>query len=360
MSSQQPNLLCFYGYDPLDRLIYHTQTGTSRLQRFYCNSRLATEIQGAMQQSILQHDDHLLAQHRLEGGASENALLATDKQRSVLNAIGATETHHRAYTPYGHLPPENGLLSLLGFNGERPDPVTGHYHLGNGYRQYNPVLMRFNSPDSLSPFGMGGFNAYAYCEGDPQNWSDETGHGRVPFTAVKNVVPKRSAMRVPNNSRAISKPVSVSVNTQAVMNVPGDMVQQELRKKATAAGALKHRQKIKAIVETITKNEASGRQTGKYNVSDHPPSYKYSEQAYKVAQEEYGFVRYPDPKKFRTWQDPQGNVLLDVAHFDAAVSYYKHRHYRVGGAGYLRKVTILRAEYIKKFTGIDLMAVRQG
>ncbi|MCU6375056.1 hypothetical protein [Morganella morganii] len=34
--------------------------------------------------------------------------------------------------------------------------MSGSYHPGNGYRAYNPVLMRFNCPDSLSPFGGGG------------------------------------------------------------------------------------------------------------------------------------------------------------------------------------------------------------
>ncbi|EXF92242.1 hypothetical protein HK44_015155 [Pseudomonas fluorescens HK44] len=83
-------------------------------------------------------------------------LLATDQQRSVLIALDENRPHPIAYTPYGHRPHGNGLLSLLGFNGEMPDPLTGHYHLGNGYRQFNPVLMRFNSPDSWSPFGKGG------------------------------------------------------------------------------------------------------------------------------------------------------------------------------------------------------------
>ena len=107
-------------------------------------------------------------------------LLATDQQRSVLNAIDANQPNAFAYTPYGHRPAEHGLLSLLGFNGEPPDPVTGHYHLGKGYRQFNPVLMRFNSPDSWSPFGRGGLNAYAYCSGDPVNLNDPTGHIKVP------------------------------------------------------------------------------------------------------------------------------------------------------------------------------------
>ena len=36
--------------------------------------------------------------------------------------------------------------------------------------------MRFNAPDSLSPFGEGGFNAYNYCAGDPINKIDPSGH----------------------------------------------------------------------------------------------------------------------------------------------------------------------------------------
>ncbi|MGC0152001.1 RHS repeat-associated core domain-containing protein, partial [Chromobacterium vaccinii] len=65
---------------------------------------------------------------------------------------------------------------LLSGNGERRDPVSGAAHLGNGYRAYSPALMRFHCPDSLSPFGAGGVNAYAYCADDPVNRSDPSGH----------------------------------------------------------------------------------------------------------------------------------------------------------------------------------------
>ncbi|WP_434626814.1 RHS repeat-associated core domain-containing protein [Chromobacterium sp. CV08] len=66
--------------------------------------------------------------------------------------------------------------SALQFNGERSDPANWQYHLGNGYRAYSPALMRFRCPDSLSPFGAGGVDAYAYCAGDPVNRADPSGH----------------------------------------------------------------------------------------------------------------------------------------------------------------------------------------
>ncbi|CAI8705747.1 RHS repeat-associated core domain-containing protein [Pseudomonas sp. IT-P176] len=176
MESTQPILRCRYSYDPLDRLISQLQPEAPAHQRFYCKSRLATEIQGAIGFSVFQNSDLLLAQHKNQGGSVKSTLLATDLQRSVLHAVTADQQQHPiAYSPYGHHQAESGLTSLLGFNGERPDAVTGHYLLGNGYRAFNPVLMRFNSPDSLSPFGKGGTNSYAYCLGDPINKYDSSG-----------------------------------------------------------------------------------------------------------------------------------------------------------------------------------------
>jgi len=76
----------------------------------------------------------------------------------------------------------------LAFNGERLDPFTGCYHLGNGRRAYNPTLMRFQSADRLSPFGKGGINAYAYCRNDPVNFADPSGQYMQIANPVRSIL----------------------------------------------------------------------------------------------------------------------------------------------------------------------------
>ncbi len=52
---------------------------------------------------------------------------------------------------------------------------SGLYQSGHGYRVYAPLLMRFNRPDVLSPYGEGGLNPYIYCGADPVNRTDPSG-----------------------------------------------------------------------------------------------------------------------------------------------------------------------------------------
>lgn len=105
------------------------------------------------------------------------SLLLVDGQHSVM----ASASHNaRAYTPYGAFARTDGLFT--GFTGENRDPVTGCYHLGLGYRTYNPVLMRFHSADSLSPFGEGGINPYTYR--DPVNSRDPSGHSPITVSSL--------------------------------------------------------------------------------------------------------------------------------------------------------------------------------
>ncbi|WP_336333383.1 RHS repeat-associated core domain-containing protein [Pseudomonas putida] len=97
-------------------------------------------------------------------------LLHADRQHCVLNGhpFGS-----RAYSPYGVL--NAAPVPGLAFCGQYRDPFTGNYPLGNGHRFYSPTLMRFITPDRLSPFFKGGINGYVYCGADPVNRHDPSG-----------------------------------------------------------------------------------------------------------------------------------------------------------------------------------------
>ena len=199
---------CVYSYDPLDRLVSATSASEPPSQRFYQRQRLVTEISGATYTSLFQWADQLLGQRDNE----HTQLLATDVQRSVLSADKQT---HQGYSPYGRRTVFNGLSTLLGFNGEQPDPMTGHYLLGNGYRAYNPVLMRFNSPDSLSPFGKGGVNTYMYCLGDPVNRRDPSGHLTLGgLSKVLVAVAKFKGARTTASASRKGSLVSLNINKE--------------------------------------------------------------------------------------------------------------------------------------------------
>ena len=76
----------------------------------------------------------------------------------------------------------------IGFNAERQDHITQKYHFGNGVRMYNPSLMRFHATDSMSPFGKGGINSYAYALGDPVNYRDPSGHIAIAGVIIGIIV----------------------------------------------------------------------------------------------------------------------------------------------------------------------------
>ncbi|MBX9408925.1 type IV secretion protein Rhs [Pseudomonas baetica] len=175
LSSAGGSVIRGYHYDGFDHLVELSQPNTATAQRYYHEGRVTHEVSGKSSSSVVRHGGLLVGQQQF-GLNAETQLFGTDQQQSVLAELGEEQLTDCAYSPYGHRPAEGGVFSLAGFNGEPMDRATGLYLLGNGYRAYSPTLMRFLSPDSMSPFGDGGLNAYAYCLGDPVNRVDPTGH----------------------------------------------------------------------------------------------------------------------------------------------------------------------------------------
>ncbi|WHS61827.1 RHS repeat-associated core domain-containing protein [Pseudomonas sp. G2-4] len=163
-----------FHYDALDTLAGRS-TSSGKEHRFYRHDELANEILGGVSRTFLRAEGIVLAEQQT-GGEPTPRLLAGDDKNSVLVEVSQDAIKAIAYSAYGHRMDDASVRSPLGYNGERRETQTGWYLLGNGYRVFNPLLMRFHSPDSLSPFGKGGLNAYMYCVGDPINNLDPTGH----------------------------------------------------------------------------------------------------------------------------------------------------------------------------------------
>ncbi|CZT29645.1 sugar-binding protein [Pseudomonas cerasi] len=197
-----PSAGIHYKYDPQDQLTGETR-GADRDLRFYRDGELANQLGSHAQSTFMRGDDYLLAEQQID----RTVLLATNDSDSVLGEVDANGINRRWYTAYGHASGEDPPHGRLGFNGELSEADTGWQMLGNGYRAYSPVLMRFNSPDSWSPFGEGGMNGYAYVEGDPVNMRDPTGHS--PWGALIRF------LRAPLNTAAdASIPKTLLINSK--------------------------------------------------------------------------------------------------------------------------------------------------
>ena len=119
-------------------------------------------------------------------------LLGADRAQSAIASLTDKPLRH-CYEPFGH--GHDRSPGAPAFNGVYQESITLHYLLGNGYRAYSPLLRRFLSPDSQSPFRQGGLNSYAYCKSDPINATDPTGHWPklTGLAKVQNSIKKNNA-----------------------------------------------------------------------------------------------------------------------------------------------------------------------
>lgn len=120
--------------------------------------------------------------------------------------------HVRSYSAYGYAAVINEPV-LLGYAGQLRDPISECYLLGLGHRAYSPILMRFQSPDQLSPFDAGGINCYVYCLGDPLNHVDPSGRNGRPVQVPYRAMPIQ-LMRRELHGSGIKPPMRLVPNEQ--------------------------------------------------------------------------------------------------------------------------------------------------
>ncbi|MFA7891824.1 RHS repeat-associated core domain-containing protein [Pseudomonas putida] len=183
---------------------------------FYQANRLIAVKQGSDHRAVFRTVAVPLAEQRsVRLGTS---LLAVEGSGTVLQADCAGQRESHNYTAYGYDPKLPSPLTLLGFNGEILIVLDVDYALGQGHRCFNPVRMRFNTPDRLSPFEAGGLNAYCYCEGDPVNHVDPSGKmKKIPrsnrpsartIPTVGNQQPNHSPSSTASSSNSVNNTVA--------------------------------------------------------------------------------------------------------------------------------------------------------
>lgn len=127
----------------------------------------------------------------------------------------------------------------LGYNGALHEAGLRCQILGNGYRPFSPVLMRFHGADSLSPFGEGGMNHYGYAQSDPVNRMDPSGHfaqyiawGALGLGAASGLAAAASHILGDERARNIFAAVAVGSIVIAAFAGTGHMISQSFAPKA--------------------------------------------------------------------------------------------------------------------------------
>ncbi|WP_455913735.1 RHS repeat-associated core domain-containing protein [Pseudomonas syringae] len=188
VTGKDGKLITRYEYDEENRLsLQWDEQAQQNRALIYSGDALCGEIwrnKDGVEIKRLRFDEEAgLAVQQFTPSGQQTVFTFSDPQNGIASeyqpdAVTGLRRFSVCYTPWGESDEaaQQALISGLGYNGARRDALTGNYHLGNGYRTYNPALRAFQKPDSASPFGYGGLNDYAYCSGDPVNLYDPDGH----------------------------------------------------------------------------------------------------------------------------------------------------------------------------------------
>lgn len=216
------------------------------LLHFYMHTHLHSVLTSAASATFFRDSSVVLAELLCEANQTATTLVGSDMARSPITRSTESTSLPQAYTSYGYEQPPEPTLKLTGFTGQ-PRSVSAHlYLMGSGRRAYNTALMRFCSPDDLSPFAKGGINAYAYCKNDPTNYSDQS--GRTPISNLSTKKSPTSLYKLNPASKTIKK-------TNSAYDLEFDFVEDLIRRKPSSTSKVDQAGSGVDTVKNLTPDE---------------------------------------------------------------------------------------------------------
>ncbi len=184
VTNQTTNGTAFYEYDAFNRLVYanangfdttYTYDGNNMRQSKTVNSASTSEIYDGANLVAMSANDAVstyIRGNELEfyNNGGSIGMYATNSRGDITKNISLDGTVHNtyAYSAYG-INMTDDAVQIFGFNGEVADAETGLIYLRNRY--YDPETGTFLTQDPVKD----GLNWYAYCAGDPINYTDPWG-----------------------------------------------------------------------------------------------------------------------------------------------------------------------------------------
>jgi len=123
---------------------------------------------------VLEPDGSMINSRRANGS---DYWYRQDIRGSVTNIVEADDDVVKSYTydAYGNTSASlNTFVNSFAYTGAVIDPETGLYYMNARY--YDPETGRFISQDTYRGDGEAYWNLYMYCNGDPVNNTDPSGH----------------------------------------------------------------------------------------------------------------------------------------------------------------------------------------
>ena len=101
-----------------------------------------------------------------------------DSRGSITNVLDneGSVVKSYEYDAYGNTQESGSFENIFAYTGAVVDEETGLYYMNARY--YEPVTGRFTSQDSFRGEGEAFWHLYLYCDSDPVNFTDPTGHAK--------------------------------------------------------------------------------------------------------------------------------------------------------------------------------------